>query len=144
MVEDETDTIGNGLTVKEFVVEVHAVVPSVKVKSTIPSVTRVTTPPDVIVATEASLLTQVPPDVGEIVTEPSTQTAVLEIETVGFAFTVKDAVVAEQVVAASVKVKSTIPSATKVTMPPTVTVATEVLLLIQDPPVVGVKITEPF
>jgi hypothetical protein len=128
MVEDETDTIGNGLTVKEFVVAVHAVVASVKVKSTIPSVTRVTTPPDV----------------GEIVTEPSTQTAVLEIETVGFAFTVKDAVVAEQVVAASVKVKSTIPSATKVTMPPTVTVATEVLLLIQDPPVVGVKITEPF
>ena len=56
---------------------------------------------------------------------------------VGLAVTVTDAVVLLQPVDVCVKVKVTVPAATPVTAPALVTVAIELLLLVQVPPVVG-------
>ena len=60
-------TVGFGLTMTNEVVLLQFVVPSVKVKVTLPAATPVTTPVFVIVATAGLLLTQVPPVVGDIV-----------------------------------------------------------------------------
>jgi hypothetical protein len=59
---------------------------------------------------------------------------------VTFALTVTDPVVLLQPVTSEVKVKVAVPAATPVTTPPGVTVATDVLLLVQVPPVVGFSV----
>ena len=62
-----------------------------------------------------------------------------EIRGAVMAVTVTDEVVALQPVVVLVKVKVTLPDPTPVITPPLVTVATEVLLLVQVPPDVGVS-----
>jgi len=59
---------------------------------------------------------------------------------VTFVLTVTAAVVLLQLVVAEVKVNVAVPAATPVTTPPEVTVATDVLLLTQVPPVVGDRV----
>lgn len=135
--------VGNGFTVTETVVAVQVVAASVNVKSTEPSATIVIIPADVIVATEVLLLTQVPPVNGETVNDPFSQTEVLDTVTVGKVSTVTELVVEEQPVVPSKKVNVTDPSVNKETIPAEVTVATEVLLLTQDPPVSGDKVNDP-
>jgi len=128
--------VGDSVIVTDEVVLMQFVVPSVKVNVTVPADTPVITPALVTVAMVLSLLTHVPPDVGDKV-------AVLPLHsdegavTTGKAFTVTPEVVLLQLVAPSVKVNVTLPAATPVITPALVTVATEVLLLVHVPPVVG-------
>ena len=67
--------VGIGLTVTDKVVFEHPVTVSVNVNVALPDETPVTTPASVTVATALSLLVQVPPVVGESITELPTQTA---------------------------------------------------------------------
>jgi hypothetical protein len=62
---------------------------------------------------------------------------------IGFAITVTDEVVLEQVVVASVKVKVTLPAASPSTTPEVETVAIFPLLVAQVPPLVGERVTVP-
>jgi hypothetical protein len=133
------DTVGNGLMVTALVVAEQLVVELVKVKVTLPKSTIVTTPPLVTVATEVLLLIHVPPVVGDKVIVPVLQMLLGEADTDGNAFTVTGAD-AEQLVVELVNVKVTFPGPTAVTTPPSVIVATAVLLLTQVPPEVGVKL----
>lgn len=132
-------TVGNGLMVTELVVLLQPVVAEVNVKVTLPAATPVMTPALVTVAKEISLLTQVPPDVGDNVAVLPIHTEAGEV-TAGSALTVTAEVAFVQPVAVSVKVNVTLPAATPVITPALVTVAKEVLLLAQVPPVVGDRV----
>jgi hypothetical protein len=112
---------------------------SVNVKFTLPGATPVTVLP-LTVALEGSLLTHVPPEEGVKVMVLPTHTEEADVLTVGFAPTVTLEVVFLQPVLVCVKVKVTFPGATPVTTPELVTVATDVLLLVQTPPVEGDKV----
>ena len=94
------------------------------------------TPALVTVAIELSLLVHVPPVVGDKVAVFPTHTEAGAV-TVGLALTVTDEVVLLHPVVPSVNVNVTVPAATPVITPAFVTVATDVLLLVHVPPVVG-------
>ena len=132
-------TVGRALTVTEEVALAHPVVPSVNVNVTDPAATPVITPALVTVATAVLLLVHVPPVVGDKVAVLPTHTAAGAV-TVGRALTVTEEVVLVHPVVPSVNVNVTIPSATPVITPPLVTVATDALLLVHVPPVVGDKV----
>jgi hypothetical protein len=134
-------TTGNGLTVTAVVVLLQLVVDEVKVKVAEPAATPVTTPAEVTVATDGLLLTQVPPVVGDkVVVDPIHIELLPVMLTAGKALTVTAVVVLLQFVVDEVNVKVAEPAATPVTTPAEVTVANEVLLLTQVPPVVGDKV----
>lgn len=115
------------------------VVEFVNVKVTEPAETPVITPALVTVAIAGLLLVHVPPIVGDNVAVLPVQTEA-GAETVGLAFIVTEDVVLLQPVVPSVNVKVTVPADTGVTTPALVTVATDVLLLVQVPPEVGDKV----
>src|SRR5258707_1039088 len=128
------------LIVTADVVLLQVVVVLVNVNVTLPAATPVTTPALVTVASEALLLTQVPPLTGlNVIADP-----IHKLEdgalTVGNALIVTADVVLLQVVVVLVKVKVTLPAATPVTTPALVTVANEGLLLTHVPPVVGLNV----
>jgi hypothetical protein len=133
------EAIGLALTVIAGVgVAEHPVVELVNVKVAVPAATPVTTPVFVTVATAVLLLTQVPPVVGDKVEVLLTHIVVLPVmEEVGFAFIVTAGVAFDTQPAVLVKVNVTVPAETPVTTPSLVTVALAVLLLVQEPPVVG-------
>ena len=89
--------IQTGSTVTDEVVALQPVVVSVKVKVAVPVETPVTTPAFVTVATEALLLSQVPPVVGDRVIVPPTDTDD-GAETAGKGFIVAVTAVLEAVV----------------------------------------------
>ena len=100
-----------------------------------------TTPAEVTDATEVLLLTHVPPVVGDkVVVDPIHIELLPVMLTVGNGLTVTAVVVLLQLVVDEVKVNVADPAATPVTTPAEVTVATDVLLLTQVPPVVGDKV----
>lgn len=137
-------TTGNAFTVTIAVVALQlGAAVFVKVKVTEPAETAVTRPAFVTDATRGSLLTQVPPMVGDKVVVAPTQ-IVLDpvILTAGKALTVTAAVGAEtQPVVELVNVKVAVPAVTAVTTPERAsTVATEGLLLTQVPPKFGDKV----
>lgn len=139
-------TVGNALTVTPPVgAETHPVMEWVNIKVAAPADTPVTKPALVTVATEGSLLTQVPPVVGDKVVERPTQ-ILLEpvILTTGKAFTVTAPVGNEvQPVAVRVKENVAVPADTPVTTPALSTVATAGLLLAHVPPEAGDKVVVP-
>jgi hypothetical protein len=93
------------------------------------------------VATALLLLVHVPPEVGDKVVVAPTQIDVFPVtETAGLSFTVKLEVVLLHVVNVCVNVKLTDPVVIGLITPAEVTVAIEVLLLIQVPPEVGVSV----
>jgi hypothetical protein len=85
--------VGSALIVTEEVVLLQLVVPSVNVKVTLPAATPVTSPALVTVALVASLLSHVPPEVGDKVIVAPTQRFAEGVLTVGKGFTVTLAVV---------------------------------------------------
>ena len=138
-------TVGNALTVMAPVgEETQPVFKSVNVKVAVPAETPVTTPVLVTVATAGSLLTHVPPVVGDNVVVNPTQTLPGPvILTAGAALTVTAGVgVDVQPVIVFVNVKVAVPAETPVTTPALVTVATDGLLLIQIP-LVGESVVVP-
>ena len=88
------------------------------------------------------LLTQVPPELGDkVVVEPTQMVLAPAILVITNELTVTADVVALQLGdTVLVKVNVAIPAPTPVTTPPLVTVATDILLLTQVPPVVGDKV----
>jgi hypothetical protein len=134
--EDAAETIGAALTVTDDVVLLQPVAIEVNVKLTVPAAIPVTTPALFTVALVGSLLTQVPPVVGERVIVLPTQTEDTAV-TVGGPLTVTDEVVLLQPVTEELKVNVTDPEATPVTKPALVTVAFVISLLNQVPPEVG-------
>lgn len=133
-------TAGVGFTVTGDVAEdTQPVTELVNVKVAMPAATPVTTPALVTVATVGSLLTQVPPDVGDkVVVSPIQILETPVILTTGRALTVTAAVGMDtQPVPDKVNVKVAVPADTPVTTPAFVTVATAGLLLSQVPPEVG-------
>ena len=134
-------TAGKALTVTVPVVLLQLVVDEVNVKVALPAVKPVTIPPALTDATAGLLLTQVPPVVGEKVVVAPMQIELPPVMlTAGKALIVTVPVVLLQLVVDEVNVKVADPAATPVTTPAEVTVATEVLLLTQVPPVVGDKV----
>ena len=131
--------VGAATTVTDEVVLLQFVVPSVKVKVTLPADTPVITPALVTVAIEISLLAHVPPDAGDRVAVLPTHSDMGAV-TAGKAFTVTDEVVLLQFVVASVKVNVTLPADTPVITPALVTVAIELSLLAHVPPEVGDRV----
>lgn len=119
--------------------EAQSVALLVKVNDAVPAAIALTKPALVTVATELLLLAQVPPDVGDkVVVDPTHKDVDPVILTDGLVFTVifedgSD----EQVELSKVNVKLADPAPTPVTIPALVTVATEALLLTQEPPEVG-------
>lgn len=139
-------TTGNAFTVTgEVAAETQPVVVFVKVNVEVPAETAVTTPAFVTVATAGSLLTQVPPEVGESMVVAPTQMLLAPVMlTTGEPFTVTAEVTADwHPVVELVKIKVALPAETPVTTPALVTVATAGLLLIQVPPVVGDNVVVP-
>ena len=133
-------TTGNKLTVTaEVAAETHPVVEFVKVKVAEPAAKPETIPALVTVALAGSLLTHVPPELGEREVVKPTQILLAPVMlTTGVAFTVTGGVAAErQPLPALVKEKVTDPAATPVTKPALVTVALVGSLLSQVPPEVG-------
>jgi hypothetical protein len=122
--------------------ETQPVTEFVKVKVALPEAIPVTTPALVTVATDGSLLVQLPPLVGDKVVVAPTQMLLEPVMlTVGKALMVTAAVGREtHPVALDVKVKVAVPAETPVTTPALVTVAMEALLLAQVPPLVGDKV----
>ena len=117
------------------------VVDEVNVKVALPAVNPVTIPPALTDATAGLLLTHVPPVVGESVVVAPMQIELPPVMlTAGKALIVTVPVVLLQFVVDEVKVKVADPAATPLTTPAEVTVATDVLLLTQVPPVVGDKV----
>ena len=137
---DVAVTVGFAFTVTAVEVAEQVVVLSVKVNVGEPAATPVTTPAFVTVANITLLLDQVPPLTGDRVIVEPTQTANGAV-TVGFPFTVIALVVAEQVVALSLKVNVGEPDLTPVTIPALVTVAKVILLLVHVPPLTGDRVT---
>lgn len=140
-------TVGSAFTVTAGVgAETQPVTELVKVNVAVPAAIPVTSPALVTVATAGSLLTQVPPLVGDKVVVAPTQILFEPVmETVGFAFTVTAGVGSEsQPVEELVNINVTEPAETPVTTPAFVTVATAGLLLTQVPPVVGDKVVVPL
>ena len=134
-------TAGKALTVTAVVVLLQLVVEEVNVNVAEPAATPVTTPAEVIVATDGLLLTQVPPVVGDkVVVDPIHIELLPVMLTVGKTFTVTAVVVLLQLVVEEVNVNVAEPAATPVTTPAEVTVATDGLLLTHVPPVVGDKV----
>jgi hypothetical protein len=134
--EDAAETTGAALTVTDEVVLLQPVAAEVKVNVTEPAATPVTSPALFTVALVASLLNQVPPEVGDKVKVPPTHTEA-PAETAGGPFTTTEEVVLLQPVAAEVNVNVTVPMATPVTKPALSTVAFVKSLLNQVPPEVG-------
>jgi len=140
-------TVGSGFTVTAGVgAETQPVIASVKVNVAVPAEIPDTTPPLVTVATEGSLLAQVPPVVGDKVVVAPTQMLLEPVMlTAGVALTVTGKVGSDsQPVVELVKMNVTEPADTPVTTPAFVTVATAGLLLAQVPPVVGDKVVVPL
>ncbi len=134
-------TTGNEFTVTLDVVLLQLVVPSVKVNVTLPDAIPATTPALVTVALVGSLLTQVPPDVGDKVSVLPIHKLADGVLTTGNAFIVTLDVVLLQLVVPSVKVNVTLPDAIPATTPALVTVALVGSLLTQVPPEVGDKVS---
>jgi hypothetical protein len=122
--------------------EVHPVAVLVNVNVALPAANPVTTPPFVTVATDALLLVHVPPVVGlNVVVDPMHMLFAPVIVTAGFAFIVTLPVALDtHPVAVLVNVNVALPAATPVTTPAFVTVATDALLLVHVPPVVGLNV----
>jgi len=143
LVEPVMLTAGAAFTVTGAVgADTQPVLEWVKVKVAEPADTPVTTPAFVTVATVGSLLTHVPPVVGDkAVVAPIQMLLEPVMLTTGIALIVTVPVGAEiQPVAVCVKVKVAVPAETPVTTPALVTVATAGLLLAQVPPVAGDKV----
>jgi len=121
---------------------------TVYVITTLPTDTPVTTPEELIVAIAVLPLLQTPPVVvfERVVVDPTVVPEAPAIAaTVGFAFTVTDAVVLfvqPLPFAAVIYVIDTTPAVIPVTRPALLTVATAVLLLLQLPPVVAFESCE--
>jgi hypothetical protein len=136
-----TFTTGKALIVTmEVASDTQPVVEFVKVKVAVPTAIPVTTPSFATVAMAGSLLAQVPPEVGDkVVVDPMQILLEPVILTTGNGFTVTGEVAAEtHPVLLLVKLKTTAPPATPVTIPALVTVATSGSLLTQVPPLFGV------
>jgi hypothetical protein len=133
-------TIGIAPTVTEGVVLPQPVAVSVNVNVIEPADTPVTSPAFVTVAIAALLLTQVPPTVGLRVIVLPTHKVGEGVLTTGSGFTVTEDVVLLQPVAASVNVNVIEPAETPVATPVFVTVAIVLLLLVQVPPTVGLRV----
>ena len=129
-------TIGASIIFTKEVTALQPVVELLKLKSTLPDETPVTTPALVTVALLLLLLDQVPPVVGDKVIVLPTQTEGPALTT-GKALTVTAEVVALQPVVLFVKVNVALPAATPVTIPALVTVALVSSLLDQVPPATG-------
>lgn len=129
-------SVGGAMTVK-LAVLMHPVVVLVKVRVTVPALKVVTTPAFDTLAMALLLLPHVPPVVGVTLAVWPTQAEVAP-PSVGPAVIVVLMVLVQPVLVL-VKVKVAVPAATPVTTPPLVTVATELLLLAQVPPVEGVR-----
>lgn len=129
-------TTGRSFIVTVDVVLLQLVVPSVKVKVTLPADTPVITPALSTIAIAGLLLTHVPPAVEDKVPALPTHTDAGAVTT-GKSFTVTADVVLLQFDNPSVKVKVTLPADTPVTTPALSTVAIAGLLLTHVPPVVG-------
>ncbi len=112
---------------------------SVNLNVAIPARTPVTTLP-LTVAVSVSKLTQVPPVEGVRVVVPPIHIFELAAKTVGLGLTVIFPVFLEHPDDVSVNVKKVTPEATPVTTPPLVIVATDPLLDVHVPPVVGDKV----
>jgi hypothetical protein len=138
-VADGTLTVGCCI-VTDAVVLLQPVAVSVNVNVTVPANTPVTKPAFVTVATVLSLLTQVPPVDGVKFMVAPTHNVVDGALTVGCCI-VTEAVVLLHPVVPSVKVKVAVPADTPVTTPVFVTVASVLSLLIQVPPVEGLKLS---
>lgn len=138
-VADGTLTVGCCI-VTDAVVLLQPVAVSVNVNVTVPANTPVTKPAFVTVATVLSLLTQVPPVDGVKFMVAPTHNVVDGALTVGCCI-VTEAVVLLHPVVPSVKMKVAVPADTPVTTPAFVTVATVLSLLIQVPPVEGLKLS---
>lgn len=119
------------------VVAEHPVVLLVKEKVAEPIPTPVTKPALFTVATAGLLLTHVPPEEGlSVVVLPICMSELPVMETSGSALTVKVLELLQPVVLL-VNISVAVPDETEVTTPELVTVATEVLLLAQVPPLLG-------
>jgi hypothetical protein len=137
-------TTGRAFIVTSPVVALQCVIPSVKVKVTVPPVTPTTRPALVTLATAVLLLVHVPPEAGDNVVRPPAQMAEFPVMlTIGRAVTFTPSVVALHPVVPSVKVNVAVPADTPVTRPAPVTIATAVLLLSHAPPDVGDNIVVP-
>jgi hypothetical protein len=119
----------------------------VNVKVGLPAATALTTPAFVTVASELLLLAQVPPEIGDKVVLPPLE----HIEDAPVILTAGGATMATAPVVAAqlgtvllVNVKVGLPAATALTAPAFVTVASELLLLAQVPPLVGDKVVAPL
>ena len=139
---EDPDTVTMGFTLIEIEAvgsDAQSVALLVNIKDADPAEIALTTPALVTVAIELLLLAQVPPEVGDnVVVDPTHKDVepVMDIE--GFEFTVMfEEGSDEQDELSSVNVKLAVPAPTPVTIPALVTVATEVLLLTQVPPVEG-------
>lgn len=130
-----TETATLGFTVPVSAVEAQPVEVCVYVKLAVPAEIPVTKPAFVTVATPALLVDHVPPEAGDNCVVKPIHIADGPVKlTTGMMFTVILAVGADtQPEDVSVNVKFAEPGPTAVTTPPLVTVATELLLLVQVP-----------
>ena len=127
---------GKAYTTTAVVELLQLVVPSVKVNVTLPGAMPVMTPALVTDAMVLSLLVHVPPVVGDNDIVAPTQMEAGAITT-GNPLTITAVVVVLQLVVPSVKANVTLPGATPVITPALFTVAIELLLLVQTPPLLG-------
>ena len=137
------DTVGLAFTVTLLVaLDMHPVDEFVNVKLAVPSATPVTIPVFATVAMLELLLVHVPPVDGlKVVVVPGQMAVSPVIETGGLGLTVTGFVGLEtQPVDELVNVKVADPALTPETNPALFTVAIELLLLTQDPPVVGLRV----
>jgi hypothetical protein len=144
----EPDTVTTGLAmtaIDPLASDGQAVLVCVNVNVALPAAAPVTTPAFDTVATDALLLAHVPPVVGlNVLVLPIHIDVAPVMLIVGLAFTVKGAVAAElQPVLVNVYVNVTVPALIAVINPAFVIVATDVLLLVHVPPVLGLIVVVP-
>lgn len=136
------DTGGLAFMVTGFVgFDKHPVVEFVKTKVALPAFTPVTRPALLTVAIATLLLVHVPPLVGlNVVVAPAQIVEFPVIETGGLGFTVMALVGFDAQPLDFVNIKVVAPALTPVTRPELLTVAIVGLLLLQVPPVVGLRV----
>jgi len=137
------DTIGLGSTVIGVdASELHPVADSINVNVATPALNPVTVPLAMTLAILLSLLIQAPPNEGcRFVVSPMHISSSPVTLMVGGALTMRSTFVdAEHPVVAFVNVNKTVPAAIPVAIPLFVMVAIAPLLLVQDPPVDGLKV----
>ena len=136
------DTGGLAFMVTGFVgFDTQPVEEFVKTKVALPAFTPVTRPALLTVAIATLLLVHVPPLVGlNVVVAPAHMVEFPVIETAGFGFTVMAFVGFDTQPLDFVNIKVVAPALTPVTRPELLTVAIAGLLLLQVPPVVGLRV----